>query len=170
MADVKPREVPAKQAEKFLEGVEDDPKFQRFQRRMTLSTQATQLSQERTEITRFQTKAADLLKTTNKRLSFVFYSSVVLLAVDALLRLWLVFAGGLVVACVVCTLLYRMLVKTRLLVEGLDSKADELNESILTVHDSIQEIDREAASSIRIIDPDTFGAPPAPIKPRAEEA
>jgi len=63
-----------------------------------------------------------------------------------------------------------MLTKTELVRDELDSRAHDLDEMLSAVCASIEDIDREAASSIRIIDPDTFGAPPAPIKPRAEEA
>jgi len=170
MADVKPREVPAKQAEKFLEGVEDDPKFQRFQNRMALSTRASVIASSRADVVKLQVNAALLTKTVKRRIKFVLLTGAVLLAVDASLRLWWVFAAGALLAVAVFGFLYWMLTKTELVRDELDSRAHDLDEMLSAVCASIEDIDREAASSIRIIDPDTFGAPPAPIKPRAEEA
>ncbi len=143
MAEVKPREVPAKQAEKFLEGVEEDPKFQRFQNRQNLSSVATVA---RTAAYRHR-----------RERKFALFASAFFLFLALVSQTWI--AAVVVVGVTVGVLGW------------LSAQISQLEGVMNAALWQVEDIDREAASGIKIIDPDTFGAPPAPpVKQEAQEA
>lgn len=142
MVAVKPREVPAKQAEKFLEGIEDDPKFVRHQRRQNLSL----------AIAEFREASRSIRA---KRGVFVIVGGALVVAA-AVLRMWWLFSAMSLATTTVWALMTRRVL--------------QLENAALDYSEEIAEIDREAGSAIRIIDPNTFGAPPAPPKQEAQEA
>jgi hypothetical protein len=138
---VKPREVPQKQAEKFLEGVTEDPKFLRFQRRQELSSTVTVL------------RAFAHRARAQRGIAVIGGSFFIVTAL--VIRLWPALALS--------------LVGTTALWWWFTARVIRLDQSAHAISQEIADIDREASSSIKIIDPDTFGAP-APQLSKAQEA
>ncbi len=142
MPTVKPREVPQKQAEKFLEGIDEDPKFIRFRRRQDLSSTVTTLRMFAQRVR------------TQRGIAVIGGSFFIVNAL--VIRLW----PALALSLVTTTALWWWFTAR---VIGLERSAHAISQEIA-------DIDREAASSIKVIDPNTFGAPAAPLKQEAQEA
>jgi hypothetical protein len=137
------REVPSKFADEFLQDIDKDPKFARFHQRTAAAEALSELRAERLDL-----KAPD-----SRTLALVLLAGAV--AVVATLyspRPWfnLVALG---VALVFDEVRVR---RSRYL---RDKRIVEIESQVEQLEAVVAEIDREAASSIKIIDPATFAQP-----------
>lgn len=164
------REVPAQVAEGFLKGVDEDPKFLRFQERLFCVAQVKRMKEEQkaaVEALREERRALLVPEPRTVGLAVVF--GLILLGLShALSSLWaqapLAVGLGAVTALLMDEVLHRRrAAKRNLRLAKIDDEVTAVKENaeehVRALEARITEIDHEGASSIRIIDPATFGAP-----------
>lgn len=166
MAQQQVREVPPHQAEKFLKDMGSDPKFERFQKRMSLSSALTVAAQERSKLSHM----IAVFRVRARRLSAVLglNEGVALIAIvaEVAFRIWYALGASVVLALAVGVVLWLKLKKTRETIEQKKRELEEIDEAIESARISITEIDELASRGIRVIDPATFGSPQ--VKEKAE--
>ncbi len=159
MAQQQVREVPPHQAEKFLKDMGSDPKFERFQKRMTLSSALTVATQEQSKLV----LVLALLKVRAKRiigaLAFNKAVAMVFTIAEVAFRVWYALGASIALALAIGIVLWLKLKKTREIIDEKSRALDEVDDAIEVARVAITEIDELASRGIRIIDPATFGSP-----------
>jgi hypothetical protein len=162
------KEVPANAAEEFLKGVDQDPKFMRFHERMTCVASINQVVAEKNQaLAELKDERRTLSVPDPRVFGLALLLALPLLALSAALPWWQARTG---LILVVFFGLIRDEVRARQerhtreariaeITEGLGEVEQGATAAMKNLEFRIDEIDREAASSIRIIDPATFGAP-----------
>jgi len=160
------REVPPHQAEKFLKDMGSDPKFERFQKRMSLSSALTVATQERSKLVvliallRVRAKRIVTALAFNKAVALVFTVA------EVAFRVWYALGASVILALAVGVMLWLKLKKTREVIEEKSRALEEVDEAVELARVAIAEIDELASRGIRVIDPATFGSPT--VKEKAE--
>lgn len=160
------REVPSKVAEGFLKGVNEDPKFQRFHERLSCLSQIQQIreSVER-ELAELRSERARLSEPDPRTLGTSMLIAVPLVALAVALPWWqarVVELAFLLVALVRDEVVARRVSRAQLKrVFEITNELEEMTRSAAAAIDALNarvaDIDREAESSIKIIDPDSWG-------------
>lgn len=151
--------MPARQAEKFLEGLGDDPKFLRFQTRMVLSNKITEASVFKVG----KTNELATLRTHSRRLrtAFAFVKTVglILLVAAVAFRIWYAIAPNVILTVAICAAIYLRLRKNNRLCEETSGSIEQLDRDVTEAKEKIAELDAVAGKGIRVIDPATFDSP-----------
>jgi hypothetical protein len=139
------REVPGKLTSGLTEGIEKDPKFVRFHQRLAASETLSELRAERTD-----------LRVPNPR----FLALALLLAIPLVCVAlftpgkWAFIELGLL-ALVLCL----DEIRERRTAYAKAKRLTEIDDQVQQLESLVYDIDRQAESSIRIVDPSMFGGP-----------
>lgn len=161
------REVPSKVAEGFLKGVDEDPKFQRFHERLSCLAQITQIREgSERALTELRDERARLSEPDPRTLGTAMLVAVPLVALAIALPWWQARAvelAFLLVALVRDEVIARQAARARSKrVLEITNELEETERAAAAAVDSLNarivDIDRAAEASIKIIDPDSWGA------------
>lgn len=163
------KEVPASAAEEFLKDVDQDPKFLRFHERMTCVASINHVGAEKNRVLGELKSERKALSAPDPRvLGLALMIALPLLVLAVVLPSWQFRAAELAVVVMALVLdevrarraKHEREVRLVGISENLEAVEQDAAAALKQLELRIDEIDREAASSIRIIDPATFGVPP----------
>jgi hypothetical protein len=137
------REVPGKFASEFMDGIDKDPKFMRFSQRQAAAETLVELRMEKLSL-----RAPDPRS----------LASALLIAAPLVIAAILLPWPWVVLGCIGAALSLDE-VRARRSQYLRDRRLAEVDDQMSQLEGLVVSIDREAESSIRIIDPATFGAP-----------
>lgn len=167
-AMIQGKEVPTSAAEGFLRGVDQDPKFQRFHERLDCLARAREVAVGRdVELGKLRAERRELSTPPTRTLAVGLLLGAPLVALAAALPWWQARVAELalvLVALVADEVRHRAVASKRAarlaeVSDELERVESEAKVAIAQLEARVAEIDREMSSSIKVIDPDTFGAP-----------
>jgi len=162
------KEVPPSAAEGFLKDVDQDPKFQRFHERMACIAEINHVTAEKERMLGALRDERKSLSLPDPRvLGLALLLALPLLVLSAALPWWQGRAAVILLAIAALVVdevkarraKHEREVRLAEITEGLEAIERDATKVLRQLEARIVEIDHEAASSIKIIDPATFGAP-----------